>query len=321
MTRYLGWRLLQNLVVLVLVSILAFALVRASGDPLSMYTASGNLSQADRDRLVETYGLNRPILVQYLYWLRDFAQLEWGYSFSTHEPVTKMLLHRIPDTLLLMGTAFVVTLLLAVPLGVLAATRAGSRLDWAISVLSSLAFATPTFWLGLLGILVFAVKFREWGLPALPAGGMYDLVEGRTILGAIRHLALPVLVLALFSLASYTQYLRSAMLEALSQDYVRTAMAKGATRRRAVWFHAFKNASLPLATLIILDLPRIFSGALVTEQVFAWPGMGRLFIDHAQRADYPVLMAIIMSVAIIVVLLSTLGEVAYAYLDPRIRFR
>jgi peptide/nickel transport system permease protein len=259
--------------------------------------------------------------VQYLYWLRDFVRGDWGYSFATRQPVTGMLAQRVPDTLVLMGSSFLVTLLVAVPLGVWAATHRDSALDRAISALSSLAFATPTFWLGILAILVFAVKFKEWGLPALPAGGMYDLVEGRTLLGTIRHLALPVAILSLVSLASYTQYLRSAMIEALSQDYVRTALAKGTTHGRAVWGHAFKNASLPLATLIILDLPRIFSGALITEQVFAWPGMGRLFVDHAQRADYPVLMAITMSVAILVVLFSTLGELVYARLDPRIRFR
>jgi peptide/nickel transport system permease protein len=318
--RYLGWRLIQNLFVVALVSLLAFLLVRASGDPLSMYTSVGNLTQADRDRLIQAYGLDRPLAVQYLYWLRDFVRGDWGYSFATREPVAAMIAQRVPDTLLLMGTAFLTTLLLAIPLGVWAAIRHDSTVDRVISVVASLAFATPTFWLGILGILFFAVKFKEWGLPALPAGGMYDLIEGRTLLGTLRHLIMPVFILSLVSLASYTQYLRSAMLEALSQDYVRTALAKGATGRRAVWAHAFKNASLPLATLIILDLPRVFSGALITEQVFAWPGMGRLFIDHAQRADYPVLMAIIMSVSILVVLFSTLGEVVYAYLDPRIRF-
>jgi peptide/nickel transport system permease protein len=321
LARYLGWRLVQNLLVLLVVSLLAFVLVRASGDPLSMYSASGALTQADRQRLIEAYGLDRPLPVQYLYWLRDFVRGDWGYSFATRQSVTGMLAQRVPDTLVLMGSSFLVTLLVAVPLGVWAATHRDSALDRAISALSSLAFATPTFWLGILAILVFAVKFKEWGLPALPAGGMYDLVEGRTLLGTIRHLALPVAILSLVSLASYTQYLRSAMIEALSQDYVRTALAKGTTHGRAVWGHAFKNASLPLATLIILDLPRIFSGALITEQVFAWPGMGRLFVDHAQRADYPVLMAITMSVAILVVLFSTLGELVYARLDPRIRFR
>lgn len=273
MARYLGWRLIQNLLVVVLVSLLAFLLVRASGDPLSMYTSVGNLTQADRDRLIQAYGLDRPLVVQYLYWLRDFARGDWGFSFATREPVAAMIAQRIPDTLILMGTAFLTTLVLAVPLGVWAATHHDSTVDRAVSVLSSLAFATPTFWLGILGILFFAVKFREWGLPALPAGGMYDLIEGRTVLGTLRHLVMPVFILSLVSLASYTQYLRSAMLEALSQDYVRTALAKGASGRRAVWAHAFKNASLPLATLIILDLPRVFSGALITEQVFAWPGM------------------------------------------------
>lgn len=320
MARYLGWRLIQNLLVVALVSLLAFLLVRASGDPLSMYTSVGNLTQADRDRLIRAHGLDRPLAVQYLYWLWDFVRGDWGYSFATREPVAAMIAQRVPDTLILMGTAFLTTLILAIPLGVWAAIRHDSTVDRAVSVVSSLAFATPTFWLGILGILFFAVKFKEWGLPSLPAGGMYDLIEGRTLLGTLRHLIMPVFILSLVSLASYTQYLRSAMLEALSQDYVRTALAKGASGRRAVWAHAFKNASLPLATLIILDLPRVFSGALITEQVFAWPGMGRLFIDHAQRADYPVLMAIIMSVSILVVLFSTLGEVVYAYLDPRIRF-
>jgi peptide/nickel transport system permease protein len=320
MGRHLGWRLIQSLLVLLLVSFLAFALVRASGDPLAMYAAAGALSQADRERLMAAYGLDRPMPVQYLYWLRSFAQGDWGRSFSTGQQVTRMLFSRLPDTLILMGASFLVTLLVAVPLGVWSATRRDTLLDRAVTTLSSLAFATPTFWLGLLAILLFSVKFREWGLPALPAGGMYDLAEGRTPLGVARHLILPVATLSLVSLASYTQYLRSAMVEALSQDYVRTAFAKGVPVRRAVWWHTFKNAALPLATLVILDLPRIFSGALVTEQVFSWPGMGRLFVDHAARADYPVLMAIIMVVSILVVAFSALGETLYAYIDPRIRF-
>jgi peptide/nickel transport system permease protein len=245
---------------------------------------------------------------------------DWGSSLYTYEPVTAMILTRLPNTLILMGTVFLVTLLIPIPLGLYTAVHQYSPVDYVATGATFFAYAVPTFWLGLICIMVFSVKFQQWGLPSLPAGGMYDLAEGPSFLGLVRHLIMPTFVLSIVSLAGYVRYLRASMLDVLKQDYVRTARAKGVADRRLVWVHAFKNAALPLITLIAMNIPRIFSGALITEQVFAWPGMGRLFVDHATRVDYPVLMGLVMSVAALVVVFSLVADIVYAYLDPRIRY-
>jgi len=177
----------------------------------------------------------------------------------------------------------------------------------------------PTFWLGLVCIMLFSVKFQQWGLPTLPAGGMYSLTDGPSLPGLMRHMVMPVFVLSIVSLAPYIRYIRAGVVEVLRQDYVRTARAKGLDEGSVIGRHAFKNALLPLVTLIALNIPRIFSGALITEQVFAWPGMGRLFVDHAARVDYPVLMGLVLTVAVLVIACNLLADLAYAWLDPRIR--
>ena len=321
MARYVLSRLAASVPLLVVVSILAFLLLRASGDPLSVYLSSSSLGPDEIERIRREFGLDQPWPVQYLHWLAGILRGDWGYSFATHQPVTTMIGDRLSNSLLLMGVSLTVTLLLSIPLGVLAAVRRRSRLDYALGVVTTIAFATPSFWLGILAILLFAVFFKEWGLPALPAGGMYDLSEGRTLLGTVRHMILPVVILSLVSLAAYTRYLRAAVLEVLGQDYVRTARAKGLAERVILLGHVLKNAAIPLVTLIVLDVPRLFSGALITEQVFAWPGMGRLFVEHAARGDYPVLMGIVLIVSLLVAIMSVVGDVVYAALDPTIRLR
>jgi peptide/nickel transport system permease protein len=319
MRRYILRRLVQAVPLLFLISLLAFLLVRASGDPMSMYGASANLSDEDRARIVSVHGWDKPKIVQYVYWLSDVLHGDWGASVYTHQAVSQMILDRLPNTLILMGSVFLVTLLIAIPLGVASAVRPNSALDHVATAFSFIAFALPTFWLGLVLIMVFAVRFKEMGWPSLPAGGMYSLAEGPSLGGLLQHLLLPTLVLSIVSTAGYIRYLRAGILDALQQDYIRTARSKGLSELRIVWVHSFRNAILPLVTLIALNIPRVFSGALVTEQVFAWPGMGRLFVDNAARADYPVLMGLIMSVSVLVVLSNLVVDVAYAYLDPRIR--
>jgi peptide/nickel transport system permease protein len=320
MGRYIVRRLLQMVPLLFVVSLCAFLLIRLGGDPMSMYGFNPNLTAEDRQRIVAEHGWDRPLIVQYFYWLRDVARGDWGSSLYTYEPVTAMILSRLPNTLILMGTVFLVTLLIAIPLGLYTAVHQYSWIDYLATGVTFFAYAVPTFWLGLICIMLFSVTFQQWGLPSLPAGGMYDLAEGPTWAGLLRHLIMPTFVLSIVSLAGYVRYLRASMLDVLKQDYVRTARAKGVADRRIVWVHAFKNAALPLVTLIAMNIPRIFSGALITEQVFAWPGMGRLFVDHATRVDYPVLMGLVMSVAMLVVVFSLVADIVYAYLDPRIRY-
>jgi peptide/nickel transport system permease protein len=321
MGRYIIRRLLQAVPLLFLISLLAFVLIRMSGDPMSMYGGNAALTAADRDRIIAAHGWDKPIVVQYFYWLRDVVRGDWGTSLYTYQPVTQMIWERLPNTLILMGTVFVLTLIVAVPLGIYSAIRQYSFADYLITGASFLAFAIPTFWLGLVCIMLFSVKFKEWGWPSLPAGGMYDLASGPSLPGLLQHLILPAFVLSIVSMAAYIRYLRASMIEVLRDDYIRTARAKGLTERSVTWRHAFRNALIPLVTLITMNIPTIFSGALVTEQVFAWPGMGRLFIDHANRGDYPVLMGLVMTVSLLVVLGNLLADIVYAALDPRIRFQ
>jgi peptide/nickel transport system permease protein len=297
----------------------AFFLVQASGDPMAVYISNPNLTAEDIVRLEQAYGLDKPVYVQYLYWLRNVVTGDWGQSFLTHQDVLVMIGDRLPNTLVLMGTSFILTLIISLILGMYSATHQYSTGDYAVTAASFFGFSMPSFWFGLMLIIIFAVKFREWGLPYLPAAGMYPIRGEPSFLQLLRHLILPATVLSLISVAKYTRYLRSSMLEVISQDYVRTARAKGLAERVILWRHAFKNAVIPLLTVIMLDIPQLFSGALITEQVFAWPGMGRMYWEHAVWIDYPVLMGIILLVSSMVVICNLLADVGYAVIDPRIR--
>lgn len=320
MGHYVVRRVLQAVPLLFLISVMSFMLIRMSGDPMSMYAQSSSLTQADRERIIKEHGWDQPRIVQYGFWLRDVARGDLGSSLYTYQPVTQMILERLPNTMILMGTVFVLTLVVSIPLAIISALRQYSKLDYVITGASFLAFALPTFWLGLVFIMIFAVKFKEWGLPYLPAGGMYDLVEGQSLPGLIKHLIMPAIVLSIVSMAAYVRYLRASMIEVLHDDYIRTARAKGLPEGAVTWRHAFRNALIPLVTLITMNIPLLFSGALITEQVFAWPGMGRLFVDHANRGDYPVLMGLVMTVSVLVVVFNLVADIAYAAIDPRIRF-
>ena len=292
MGAYLTRRLIQAIPLLFLVSLLSFVLIRASGDPMSMYGQSTGISAEDRDRIIKAHGWDKPIIIQYFYWLNDMLHGDMGTSLYTYQPVLEMILQRLPNTLILMGTAFALTLLIAIPTGLYAAVNQYSLFDHFSTGCSFITYAFPTFWLGLIAIMFFSVKLQQWGLPSLPAGGMYDLAKDKSLAELLRHLILPASILAVTSTASYIRYLRSSGLDVLRSDFVRTAFSKGLSKNAVNWRHVFRNAMIPLVTLITMEIPLIFSGALITEQVFAWPGMGRLFVDHAARADYPVLMGL-----------------------------
>jgi len=306
---------------LFLISLMSFMLIRMSGDPMSMYAQASSLTEADRERIIKEHGWDQPKIVQYVYWLRDIARGDLGSSLYTYQPVTQMIWEKLPNTMILMGTVFIVTIAVSIPLAIISALRQYSALDYLVTGASFLAFALPTFWLGLVCIMIFAVKFKEWGLPYMPAGGMYDLVEGPSLLGLLKHLVMPAFVLSIVSMAAYIRYLRASMIEVLHDDFIRTARAKGLPEGTVTWRHAFRNALIPLVTLITMNIPLIFSGALITEQVFAWPGMGRLFVDHANRGDYPVLMGLILTVSVLVIAFNLVADIAYAAIDPRIRFQ
>jgi peptide/nickel transport system permease protein len=288
---------------------------------MAVYSSNPSLTAEDLERLEKTYGFDKPVYVQYLYWLRNIFMGNWGQSFLTHRDVLVMIVERLPNTLILMGTAFIVTLIVSIALGIYAATHQYSIGDCIVTGISFFGYSMPSFWFGLMLIIIFAVKFKEMGLPYLPAAGMYPIRGEPSFVELLKHLILPVAVLSLNSIARYSRYLRSSMLEVLNQDYVRTAHAKGLAGHVVVWRHALKNALIPLLTLVLLDIPFLFGGALIVEQVFAWPGMGRMYWEHAVWVDYPVLMGILVLISILVVLCNLIADISYAFIDPRIRLQ
>lgn len=321
MARYIVRRLLISMPVLLGITVITFFLLRMSGDPMAVYASNPGITAEDLIRLEKTYGFDRPLYVQYLYWLRNIVTGDWGQSFLTHQDVLVMIIERLPNTLILMVTAFVFTLIVSIILGLYTATHQYSFGDYLVTAFSFFGYSMPSFWFGLMLIIIFAVKFREFGWPSLPAAGMFPIRGEPSFFELIRHMILPVAVLSLASIARYTRYLRSSVLEVLNQDYIRTAKAKGLGNRVVVWKHAFKNAVIPLLTLVMLDIPFLFSGALITEQVFAWPGMGRMYWEHAIWIDYPVLMGILVLISIMVVLCNLIADISYAFIDPRIKLQ
>ena len=316
MGRYILRRLLQALPLLFAISVASFAILKATpGGPLAQYEGNPEFTEADRVRLEQAFGLDRPLPLQYLGWLGSFVTGDWGYSFAHHLPVTTLIGERLPNTLQLMGTVFVVVLLLAIPIGVTTALKQYTAFDHVVTGATFAFLSTPTFWLGLLLIILFGQQLR-W----LPLGGIQTPGAEFDVMDRVRHLILPVATLSLVQVGSHVRFLRASMLETIAQDFMRTARAKGLAERVVVLRHALKNAAIPLVTVIALDLPELFVGALVTEQIFGWPGMGRLFIDAALRSDYPVLQGILAVSSALIVLSNLIADVAYGYLDPRIRY-
>jgi peptide/nickel transport system permease protein len=314
--RYIVRRLVQAVPLLLAISVAAFAIVKAQpGGPLAAYEGNPDFTEADRQRLEHAFGLDQPLPLQYLSWLGSFLRLDWGYSFSSHQPVLALIGERLPNTLYLMGTVFVVVLLIAIPIGVLTALKQYSWFDHIATATIFTFLSTPTFWLGLLLIILFGLQLR-W----LPLGGIATPGEPFEIGDRLRHLVLPVATIALVQMGGHVRYLRASMLEVIGQDYMRTARGKGLNERVVVLRHALKNAAIPFVTIIALDMPELFVGALVTEQIFGWPGMGRLFWDAATRSDYPVLQGILAVSSILIVFANLLADVTYGWLDPRIRF-
>jgi peptide/nickel transport system permease protein len=343
MTRYILRRLLQAIPLLFLVSLLLFVLMQNLGDPLATMGGRKVTRAADRQRLARQLGLDQPIYIQYLYWLagndwttidmdgdgegdvpgtrRGVLRGDFGTSLVNRgRPVTEVIWDRLPNTLLLMLVAEVIIIFGSLVLGIYSALRQYSIMDNTITTVTFVLYSMPVFFFALVSMYIFAVNFKRWGLPYLPTVGMFDPQEGKTPSQVMLHMILPVATLSFGYFAAYSRYIRSTMLEAMSQDYIRTAKSKGLQRHDIVFVHALKNAALPIVTLIGLDLPFLLGGAIVTERIFAWPGMGRLFLDHVSRGDTPVVMGIMMMIAVAVVLFQILTDIAYAWLDPRIRY-
>lgn len=321
MTVYLFHRLVQALATLLVISVLLFGLVNSTpGGIAAVYAENPYVTDEDLLQLKARLGLDQPLPLRYLHWLEGVLRGDWGRSFYTWRPALVEIQERLPNTLLLMSIALTITLLLAVGLGVLSALRQYSLLDHLVTTLAFAGQALPSFWFGLILILVFHVSLRRPdGAPLLPGMGVSTLGAPFSLGDRIEHLVLPVGLLVLVSIGSYLRFMRAAMLDVIGQEYVRAAHARGLSSRRVIYKHALRNALIPLVTLIALRLPALFNGALFVETVFAWPGMGRLYYDAATLGDYPVVMAVLIINCVLVILANLLADVTYSSIDPRMR--
>jgi peptide/nickel transport system permease protein len=345
MGTYIIRRLLQAIPMLFLVSIVLFALVNiAPGGPMSAYSRSNRMPEEKKEAIRRSFGLDKPLPVQYIVWLvgNDWMQVDtdgdgvpdepgtrkgilrgdFGFSYKNREPVLDQIADRLPNTVYLMTFTLLFTGIVAIPIGIISAIKQYSGFDITATTLSFMGQAIPEFWLGLLLILVFYATLNNpfTGESLLPSGGMYTLGAEFSIWDRAKHLILPVTMGMVGWVAWYSRFLRSSMLEVINQDYIRTARAKGQIERKVLYKHALRNALIPLVTMFALDFPYIFTGSLYAELLFSWPGMGRLFYNAATSRDYPILLAILIIGAGIVVLSNLMADIAYAYLDPRVRY-
>ncbi len=344
MATYLLRRLIQTVGLLFLLSIILFALVNvAPGGPLSAY--GGKRIRPEKIEILKRqFGLDQPLPVQYIYWLagNDWTQVDsdgdgiddspgtrkgilrgdFGFSYRTREPVLEEIGSRLPNTITLMGITMLVAILIAIPIGIYSAVKQYSLFDMIATTFSFAGQAIPEFWLGLVLIIIFYVWLKNpvTGEPLLPSGGMSTLDSGFSLTDRLSHMVLPVLTGALGWVAWYSRFLRSSLLEILPQNFLRSARARGLPERRVIYKHALSNALIPIVTLLALDLPYIFTGAVLIETIFSWPGMGRLYYQAAVERDYPLLMAVLIIGAAFIILSNLLADILYAYLDPRVRY-
>jgi peptide/nickel transport system permease protein len=308
---------------LLLVSVVLFSILQeAPGGPLTPYLQNPHITEADIARLKHNLGLDQPVYVQYFHWLFQVVRGDFGWSQSNSEPVTQAILERLPATLELMGAAFVFSLAVGVTAGIISAVRQYSWIDYLVTTFAFFGQSMPVFWFALMLQLLFAV----YGIPlpggykiALPSAGIsssdaFDLGD------RITHLILPAIVLSLLYIAQWSRFMRSSMLEVIRTDYMRTAAAKGVSQTTIILKHGLKNALIPLVTVVALSLPGLVGGAVITETIFAWPGMGRLFINALSQFDFALLMGYMMLTSFLVILFNLIADICYAWLDPRVKY-
>ena len=324
MLTYAGRRLLQAIPIMLLLSVFLFGIVRVMpGGPLAQAERNPNVTAEKLAAMRVRLGLDEPLPIQYVKWIRAFVlEGDWGYSIKFRRPVSEMIWERLPATLLLFGVGFLVTLMVAIPVGVYSAIKPYSFFDNLITTLSFAGQSVPVYWLGLLLILIFYLTLQNpFGEgPMFPVGGMHTVGKEGELLDLLWHLVLPIVAVSVGWVAWYSRFLRSSMRDILNEDFIRTARAKGLSFRMVHFRHALRNALLPLVTLMALDLPAIFGGAVFIETIFSWPGMGRLFWDAARGRDYPVLLATVMIQATLILLFNLIADILYGFLDPRIRY-
>ncbi|MGH7154799.1 MAG: ABC transporter permease [Acetobacteraceae bacterium] len=316
MIRFILRRIGQSILLLWLVSIIGFGVLHlAPGGPLAQFTLTPGMTAAELHRIAHQMGLDRPLPVQYWEWLRRTLVGNWGRSYRDNQPVLWVIGGRLPATLELMISSTLIAVILGTWVGVMGAVRRYSLFDQLATVGAMIGFSIPTFWFGLVVIYIFSVVLG-W----LPPGNLHT-IGNDSFLDYLWHLISPAAVLALVTVAIWSRYMRSSMLNVINQDFVRTARAKGLPERIVLMRHALRNALLPMIAIAGLQLPGLLGGALVTETVFTWPGMGRLFLDAIGYRDYPVLMGILMVSAMMVIASNLAADLLYAVADPRIRLR
>jgi peptide/nickel transport system permease protein len=320
-TFYVIRRIFIGILLLLFMSAAFFALTRLTPGPPFTTGENPRAHQELIDKRMHALGLDQPWYQQYPAYLNALLHGNLGDSYIYNRPVSELLAQRVPNSVVLLGTALIVSLLIAIPLGIFAATRQYSKVDMATSVLSYVGISVPSFVLGLFLLFAGAVWLRHWtgGDFYFPLFGMHK-GDTQALDDLVWHMVLPVTSLSILSIAGFSRFMRASMLEVLHQDYIRTAKAKGLSRRIVNYKHALRNAILPIITLVALQTPQLVSGAIITEGIFSWPGMGLLAFQATVTRDYPVILGVVMLVAVLTVLFNLLADIAYAVVDPRIRY-
>ncbi len=316
MKKYIIKRLGVSIIVFVGITFAVYTLsALAPGSPTDQLAAAGNMSEAEIEALKVSLGLDKPIVVRYGIWISELAKGEFGTSYKTGQPVWSMIKQRIAPSLTLTLSALAIALIAAIPLGIVSAAKPRSACDYIASALSFLAQSVPNFFLSLICLYLFAIKLR-----LLPTSGMYNTTGKKEFLDLLRHLIIPATVMSFQLMGSFIRYTRSSMLEVLNEEYIKTARAKGISNMAVTIRHAFRNSLIPVITAVGLQVPALVGGAVVTEQIFGWPGMGSLMISSIDTHDYPTIMGIAVMIATVVLITNILLDIIYAYLDPRIGF-
>jgi len=319
MTRYLVNRLLSAIPTLIAISLVLFlVLALAPGDPMGEFATNPSITAEVRENIRRSLGLDQPLPIRYIKWAWSFLQGDMGYSFTSRTPVGELILQRLPTTLWIAGTAYLLAIAIAFPLGIISALKRHSIFDQVATTFAFLGFSLPPFFTGLLFIIIFSVQL-DW-FPFI-YNSTLKVTNLQTFGEQIKQSVMPIAVLTLFQAAPLMRFIRSSMLEELNRDYVRTAHAKGLPNFRVVNGHILRNALIPVVTLMALNIPAIFTGALITEQVFRVPGIGALLIESIYRSDTPVVMAITFIYAIFVVLFNLVADILYGFLDPRVQYK
>jgi peptide/nickel transport system permease protein len=315
MFRYVARRVLEAIPLLLGIAVLSFIFMQlAPGGPDALFARNGRMSAEQLANIRRSMGLDRPPHEQLLTWIANIFRGDLGVSYSQFRPVSQVIAEVFPNTVILMAAGLFISLVCALVFGILAARNPYGVFDNITSFLSYFGLAMPVFWFGLMLQLLFAVRLG-W----LPSAGMYSATGG-SVSDLLRHLALPALTIAIGSIAGWSRYVRSSTLEQMSQDYVRSARSKGLSERRVMTAHVLRNSLIPLATVVGIDVPLYLTGAVLTETVYSWPGMGRLFFDALTVRDYPVLMGILVLGAILIVIGNLVADLVYGFLDPRISY-